>query len=124
MEITQVSTTKRVIDRSANYRESIYWVTDLAWVMLNRKTSWDPKNSPRDERNCLRLTSRGGVDKDPSGVTPLMPDRTHTQTQTTVWRSGLHRPTCQRCGHQPEALPEMVEVLEVRACGEDMRSLG
>lgn len=101
-------------DRSANDSESI-----LGDVAYSRKRSWDAKNSPRNERNGLRLTSSGGVDKDPSDVTPLIPGRTQTQIQSCSWRSG-----CQRFGHQPEVLLEVVEVLVSWAYGEEMRSLG
>jgi hypothetical protein len=107
-------------DRSANDSESILGNRPgLGDVAYSRKRSWDAKNSPRNERNGLRLTSSGGVDKDPSDVTPLIPGRTQTQIQSCSWRSG-----CQRFGHQPEVLLEVVEVLVSWAYGEEMRSLG
>lgn len=89
MKTTRVSTMKRVIDRSANDIKSILGNrSGLGDVAYSRKISWDPKNSPRNERNGLRLTSIGGVDKDPSDVTPLIPGRTQTQIQSCSWRSG------------------------------------
>lgn len=49
--------------RSVSYRESkLGNRPGLADVAYSRETSWDSKNSPRNEKNCLHLTSRGGVD--------------------------------------------------------------